>query len=311
MSFGFILFLGTYFIFREYFTKYFKSEDVYLLGMYFSILSLCWYIIGFINVTELSSSSPVSFGLYYDRAMYRMAGFGGNPDYFNLFNIIFIVYSYVHMKDNKNKILFLLSILNSLLTFSISAIFSLSIIFIIDFIFFSNIKERINKLFIMIFLSVLVITLLFIFWDMEYLKNIIEVRFKHLETGSGRYEMWKYALTLISDNIISGISINNLRVITFEKFSAVNIHSTYLEIFTEGGIIVFLLFLLFQILLIINLLKVYKLNKNNKYILLAVMCYFVNISFVSATIHESFLFLLLISFTIINKNINRGKKYEK
>jgi O-antigen ligase len=237
-----------------------------------------------------------------------MAGFGGNPDYFNLFNIIFIMYSYTHINERKNKILFFLSLSNTLLTFSMSAFGSILIVLLIDFIFLNNLKERINKLFLLMVIVTLILVLLFSYIDIEYILNIIEARTNHLESGSGRFEMWRFAFQIISENIWHGISINNLRVLTQENFDIINIHSTYLEIFVESGILIFFLFISFQMLILFNLFKVYKNDKMTKYIFLAIFSYFVNMLFVSALIHESFLFLLLVAFSIINKNLNLQKK---
>ncbi len=312
MSLGFILFLLTYFIFRNFFKQHFKFEHIFTIGIIFSILSLFYYLIGFIHISELSSENPVSYGLYYDRMMYRMAGFGGNPDYFNIFNIIFIFYAYCNLNRKKNKLLFVLSLINTLLTFSISAIFTIVVVLLIDFFFFNNFKEKISKIVLFFLIFSIFLVSIYTFVDIEYIVKIIEIRCSNLETGSGRFQMWFFALDLIKEHFLFGISINNLRVITQEQFHIINIHNTYLEILVEAGIFVFSFFVLFQILLLFNLHKVYKINSSVKYIILSILAIFINMFFVSSLIHESFLFLLLISYSIISNNLTpiQRRKHE-
>jgi len=294
---GFLIYSCCYFLYRNFFKEKRISYDViFYSGVFFNTLSLIYYFIGVLNLNQ--DISFISYGLMFDRGMYRLRGIVNNPDYFNVFNIFFITYS-LRFKNKRNRYLLLFSFFMSLLTFSLTAIFIIFIIFIIDIILFENKKDRrkvIKNLILFIFCIIFIVFLVF---DIDLIKNIFQSRITHITTGSGRYKIWGFAIDIFKKNTLFGIGLNNLRGLIRDEFNKDNVHNTYLEIFTESGIFIGSLFIIF-IFSYFKMLSNY-IWKNNKakFIFLSSFALFLSMFFIPCLIHEIFLLTLLFNINMI------------
>ena len=307
---GSILFLISYIIYRGFFEKKVNTFSLIInVSLVYLVLTLAYYFYGISQLIGVELlNGDISHGVLYDRGMFRLKGFNNNPDYFNLFNIIFLSIGLNKWKINfKMKLILVFSILCGILTFSLSALLVNCIIVLLFIISLSKQKILITTLSI----SVLIF-IIFNYFNhndneaIQVIKEIVIKRTEHSKTGSGRFEMWNGILPVISDNLIIGTGVGTVYSYTYKQFSIINLHNTYLEILLELGIVGLLLFLF---LLLINFLKIinYSSNKTNKSImLLSFIGLTISLFSVSAQIHEALLLNLLIitAFTQNQKNEN-------
>ena len=214
----------------------FKLIKLIDIGIIVSLLSLIYYLYGFLELTNLNSSNPISYGLLFDRGMPRFKGFSNNPDYINLFILPFFFTSLIFFKNNyRAKFLFLLCLIQIILSFSLSSIFTYFII--ASFYFFINILNFKKIIKLSAFIFFLIFSFYLIIDNSEPISEIFTKRMTHLETGSGRFNMWGFAFEKFKLNPIFGNGIGSIKSISLDKFDISNLHNYYLEILFEEGII--------------------------------------------------------------------------
>ncbi len=282
---------------------------IYLSGLFFNIISLLLYFYGIIMVKGLFAfeTQGVHYGLLVDRGIPRLIGTLKDPNFFIAFNSIFLFLSYYNFKESKTaKLLFILSSVTCLSTFSIGGFIAI----ICGFITMS----LQNKKGIFRFLSLILLILCIYFisiWLYPEINKFIMSRLSGASDGSGRFNDWKNALITFL-NYPFGIGIYSFLAYNQEILGGIHyVHNTYLEVLVEGGIHTFSFYILFIIVL---LLTVYKLGKKNEYfefLLPSTITLLMSFFSLSGFASEFWLFYLAIVHFCCNKASNDNKLSQK
>lgn len=184
---------------------------------------------------------------------YNFSSFFTNRNTFALFLLIGVMLTLYSMSVRSitfDKIIFLIIILNLLLTFSRTALLG-SLVFISLFYILNIRKHIFRKIILLIFFLVIIFTISSITgFNSFFLNNIIR-----LEVGTtGRTAIWKEVLEVInSNNIFFGVGQSIAKYYT--------IHNTLLTILAYGGILL-VIFYIFLFIGIIRIdVKIYKRDK--------------------------------------------------
>lgn len=300
MFFGINIFLVCYFIGRFIFYKAgveIIEKALLYTGGVFLIISLVLYLMGLQNFVGggVSGEKEISYGLMNDRGMPRMLGVAFNPDYFFMFLAPFLfLYLDKSIKSEWYYVPFIMAIVCVVLTLSISAYAATCV----GFITYFALKKRLRLMFILVLLMASSVAILFANFPM--MGNILEIRSANLESGSGRYDLWRYALSLFEEHPIFGIGTNGLKFYTASRFDIVNVHSTFIEILVESGIVGSIIYLLFIIMLIVELIKKRNTIRRLPFLAATLVSLFIVMFSVSATIQQAYLFILLLSYTYLS-----------
>jgi O-antigen ligase len=189
---------------------------------------------------------------------------------------------------------FIMAIVCVVLTLSISAYAATCV----GFITYFALKRRLRLMFILVLLMASSVAILFANFPM--MGNILEIRSANLESGSGRYDLWRYALSLFEEHPVFGVGTNGLKFYTASRFDIVNVHSTFIEILVESGIVGSIIYLLFILMFIVELIKKRKTIRRLPFLAATLVSLFIVMFSVSATIQQAYLFILLLSYTYLS-----------
>ncbi|MDA7813137.1 O-antigen ligase family protein [Flavobacteriaceae bacterium] len=299
MFLGVSLFTLLYFLISSLFkNEKFEIHDLITPGIIITFLSLIYYVIGFANLDLLNKANPTSYGLLFDRGMPRFKGFANNPDYINLFIIPFFFSSILYFKKKSNaKVLFSLCVISILLSMSLASIF---VYIIISIVYLINNMRNFFKYFIIT--AIILILCSYIISQNIFIYEIFERRLSHVESGSGRFEMWNFGIQEFMNNPIFGSGIGTIKNISLE-FGITNMHNTYLELLIEFGILGCIPFLFLLFSLFINKKENNSINK--KFLFYSSLALILNLFTVSAQIHEMLLFQIFLTQNLNNKVNNK------
>lgn len=301
---GTTLFLACYFIYREYFIKFFSLKTLVWFGLGYCFYSLGTYLISFLFFDKTLPIGEYFIGVLYDRGLYRMAGPAGSPNYlsFYLFPIFFILWEF---RSKAPRWAWLAPIVCVLLTFSLSSYLGLILAFILGQLIV-GIKLTKKNLKTIGWLAagacLIVISIIAIHGSSEASLEALRTRINSLNTGSGRYHMWRYVVeTFYSHSLFTGIGLNNLQIATKELFRITNIHNTYLEILIEQGLIGLSMYMAFLFAFGYACYLEAKKNDGSYWPLFTLIAVSINAFFVSATITPD----VLVSYLLITGTIRR------
>lgn len=203
------------------------------------IFSCLYYCAGLFQWYDYKMPIQGNFlGMTIDRHMPRMIGFMRDPNFFSIFCTIafFVFKSY--------RIYFgwiILSVVCLLLSMSTAGILGFVVALGVYFMFIDSEKHK-----IMIASIVIVLFSLFLFsyvFFYEELQLILYKKMVSLQTGSGRYAIWKAGLGFFMENPIFGNGLFTFKDMHRELFGFPKYaHNTFIEIVVEGGIVGLTLF---------------------------------------------------------------------
>jgi len=193
--------------------------------------------------------------------------------------------------------LFILFLFNVIFSYSRATWLSLFISFVIFIIINKSIINRKN----IIYISILVLILIFIFCSYEPLFN----RFNSLIEGnsSSRFLIWGKTIALIKNSIFFGYGIDTWKIYGLSNFSSV--HNSFLEILFYLGIVGLLSF---SFLLFLTIKEILKKEKKS---LLIILIYFFVISQFDHSIITSKTFLSSLTIFMFFVFANRIDKLNK
>ncbi|MCI9342266.1 MAG: O-antigen ligase family protein [Lachnospiraceae bacterium] len=291
-----MLTVAFYFICRIYFGQlslFTLERLISVSGIIVSVVSLITYILGFVHVNfnyrniGRVSTAGVLFELGTPR-LYGIVSF--DPNVAAAVFLIFVCYYLFHLNGMTHKIGLCLSITCLMLTISRSGFiaFFLGIFVCIMVPYYERIiitvrrPGKSQRLLLIIGVTILIIPITFFCVRSNYIMLLLN-RFRSLLTdhGTGRIDLWKYALQGWIKNPIWGIGggygpryMAGLRNMDF------NVHNTWIEVLLETGVIGFLGILIFIILLFKQCCNVSTYKYSNRF----VMAVLVSVLFIMSTI---------------------------
>ena len=205
----------------------------YLLGTYYIYSN--GYVVG------LKYEQGI-FGVYMEGVLPRLRGFADSPN--NMGLLIILLFYWVFLlkpKQVKSSFFYFLLGVTLLLTFSITSYLAFFIpLFLLGLI--TN-KRMLIINFLIIFGTSL---LLFIFYiSNEWFANLIDLRLVRLYSGSGRFELFGFAVDGASNSPVFGHGISQARLFLsgFQNRELQSTHNSFIESFFEGGLLGLLLFI--------------------------------------------------------------------
>jgi len=222
------------------------SQIIYKLSYFYLIMSLMYYLIGFYLFKTGSGyltddAHRGLYGLYVEGVLPRMRGFSDSPNNLVLLLIPMFYIPFI-LKVKACNIYYLLILIVLALTFSITGY----IIFILAsvFILFTQSMRVLLQLSLVIFFFLFLIFILYLSY--ENFAFIVDSRIDRISTGSGRYELFNYAINLIVESPISGYGLGQARLFLGNVGGRgyESTHNSFIEILFEGGFVAGGLFVL-------------------------------------------------------------------
>jgi O-antigen ligase len=322
MFFGLVLLLYSFFILRLFINQLTLSDflyHLYFISKWFFILSFILYIIGVLMHYTLgvelvvegeTHNRAVLLGVYFEGGVIpRLRGVCDSPNNFGMYALILLPIWLTYSRQVKVWKLSLI-ILMFVLTLSVTtllALFCMVLIFI--FIKLLQFNGKLKTKYAIPFGIFILVGLLLAFYlssmllnDPDVYLNLskgLEDRLSRANSGSGRFELWQYTFSLISERPFWGYGLNQARVLLAPFREVVSTHNNFLEVTLEGGVIGLLLYILLISAVILSLLSKRLANKERQWISLSAVSMFI-FSNANVTIYsDSLIFFLAITSSII------------
>lgn len=266
-----------------------EKEDIYkfMKKMVFLGVIACIYNVivngtSILHIASMTSSYAV-----------KLSSFFPNRNQFGIFMII-VLLSNLYVKQSNKKLRYKLSeiffIFNLILTMSRNSIIGMICIYIIKFYLdcFTTKKISKNKALIVTLFIIAVCIFIGIILSNETYMNLINklfIRSDSLESGSGRFAVWKNGINIVLDNnVLLGVGRFNGIKLNKELYNSdlEYFHSLYVETFVIYGIVgLVMIYLLFKYI-IASIIKS-SLDREYKNILLTATLTFLIISIFETT----------------------------
>lgn len=242
---------------------------IFYLGIIACIYNMILYSNEIMGLAKLQSSYSVNIKSFF-----------ANRNQYAQFLVIAAIASYFIIKEDnkmKYKIGLILILLNIMITMSRTAILAIGSFFIINFMENRNIKQNIT--YVLIGISVILITIFTIYKINPNVLNTFNrlfVRSDNLEGASGRTAIWKETVDVVDLNFLlgigrfKGIDLLNLKALDFTQF-----HNIFLESYVSGGILEVMILIYLLLSLFINLIKNDRIDKYRKRIYIASLISFI------------------------------------
>lgn len=221
----------------EFVNKFYIFSKVFMFASltYFAFGLLSYYILHF----QLGDERKL-YGLYMEGILPRMRGFADSPNNYVLMVLPFFFSALLFVKKIDITFYFL-SVVTVLLTYSITGYiaFALPLLYLL---FARGIK---TTLIVLGFGCVVVVTIIALYNHYSDFAATIDARSDRVTTGSGRFELFWYAIKLIEDKPILGYGLAQSRVYLegFQGRDLQSMHNSFLEVYFEGGVIGVFLFI--------------------------------------------------------------------
>lgn len=318
MFFGLNLLLYSYFILRIFIYQYSLNEfveKIYFIAKWFFILSFFLYVIGVLAhylfdvsiVLEGGGNRAVLLGVYFEGGITpRMRGLCDSPNNFGMYAIIMLP---VWLNYSPGIKWWQLSIVSIMLILSFSttmflALICMFFIFILNKFFNSNGKVSRKLLVLIIFYTILFFvisgSIYFVFLDglSADLNAVIGYKLDRVSSGSGRFELWQYSWSLISENPVFGYGLNQARIVLAPYRQVNSTHNNFLEVMLEGGVGGLLLYLFLLSSVFVTVFSKSMMKKERQWVLITLVGLFI---FSNANVNlysDSFIFCLAIIATL-------------
>ena len=319
MFFGLILLLYSYFILRFFLYSCTLDElinKIYFVAVCFFILSFLLYVIGLLvhylfDVSLVlegeAGNRAVLLGVYFEGGVIpRMRGVCESPNNFGMYAVIMLPVWLNYSPGIKWWQVIIVAVM-LILSFSVTMFISLICMFFI-FIFnkFFNFNGKIlnQTLISTAFYAVLIMFIggsTYVIYSDSLIADVIpmiENRLARASSGSGRFDLWQYSWTLISEEPFLGYGLNQARVLLL-PFRAVNsTHNNFIEIMLEGGIGGVFMYLFFLYSIFLTVFSKSLMKKERQWVLLSFVGFFV---FSNANVNiyaDSMIFFMAIISTL-------------
>lgn len=292
-------------------------EKMILLGLFACVYNIIVKIDSIFKIFQVQQSYSLSISSFFP-----------NRNQFGIFLFIMILSNLYIMANNKSKkyrFLQFLFIINIILTMSRNAIMGLILVYFIYLCFnFKKILKKFTKkqkiiigIIIGVFLVIGIILLVTIPEIMDTINKLF-IRSYTINPDSGRLKVWRNALEISLNNIITGVGrFKGIELnMEFYQSSLEQFHNIYLEILVAYGIIGLITAGYFMVKLLKRI-KNSKIDEVDKKIMITGMIVFLVISCFESTCRFSVGYVDYISmmyfFTIpiIYSNINKIKEDKK
>lgn len=312
---GMILVFTCYLINKNLLIKLEKNKfEKILVNVFFiiGIISIIYYFLGAFSLGFCFTTNNINkFGITIDRKIPRLISFASHdPNITSCFFAVPFCFFLCNFNSKKNKIGFFLYLLLIILTLSrggFIAIFCMLVYYL--FTTSKNVNQLFTRIFRITIIAIILLVIVTMVTDKVLnisISNYITSRFNsiNVDGGSGRIQLWKYAIESFKEHPLIGIGVNS--TLEHNKLiynNAHYTHNTYLEVLSEQGIGGFI----FYLLLLIEVLK--KCLQIKKYTLFPLCSYLVILCqnmFLSLFINETFFLILIICCLYNNYYINNG-----
>lgn len=212
-------------------------------GVLVMVTSLTYYAIGFYYFDEsllIDSFEGLErglYGLYLEGSMVRMRGVFDSPNNLSLV-CVFLFLFYDFNKTGVSTIGKILTSISLMLTLSLTGLIALAV----GYFFSIFIQRRYSSLLWLSFGVVAFSAAVHFTAPERIIDPLIDVRLERLTTGSGRWDLFEYALKKIGDKPIIGYGLNQSRVILKEHREMQSTHNSFMEAAVDGGILALVLY---------------------------------------------------------------------
>lgn len=308
LSIGALLIVICYLILKSFlvycagFRIYFESVAS-RLAFAFAVASLFLYALGLYTIFPnfLSFEGDNVFGVIVDRGIPRLTGVVQDPNIF----VFVATLLFFFVLTLKNKRLFDYFTL-SLITLSIFLSLSRGGIAAIALLIFIMLAIKLMKFALsptlnwqtllqgglLLAATTFMLTLLN---RVEGVYQIVAARLESVADGSGRFEIWRNAISLWAESPIFGIGWHNFLYFNNSFFMRNNYaHNTFLEVLVETGIVGFILYFLFFLSIFFYLLTLVKHTNRFTYMMYSFIAMVIMLNALSLIISETLFFLLAI-----------------
>ncbi len=245
MAIGIILLLFTYFVLRTILSKRsiveLKSACIQASKL-FIILSFSYYIVGLIQhyifgaPLEIKEGTQVAYmyGVYFEGGILpRLRGICDSPNNFGMYGVFFLASLFLMEKISK----FYVTSIIVLMVLTLSYTTYLALILMCSVFFIKRYGVKVTLFFVMIAIGALVIFVI----NSGLIENIYTDNadiMHRILTGSGRWEIFGFALQNFADNPLLGHGLNQAReVLDPLRHGVRSTHNNFIEILLEGGLI--------------------------------------------------------------------------
>ena len=232
----------TYVIVRYHILLNLESLEkmILLSGKLFIICSLLNYTLG-LSVMNIQAEHMDFFGVTIEKGLPRMIGLNNDPNICAFACLIFFFFL-IFKSGFQNKLFAGISLFCILATLSRGGGIAL-VLGLLSLILIVSGRKKIDFIFWIVGIS-FVLSILF-FYNYEVLRSFMEKRINGLETGGGRFEIWKNAFIAFNSKPILGYGIFTFRDVMGDAFNDERFaHNTYLEVLLETGVLGLALYLL-------------------------------------------------------------------
>ncbi|MBN2322999.1 MAG: O-antigen ligase family protein [Spirochaetes bacterium] len=263
-------------------------------GLVFNAVSLLMYAIGFVSwASEVPrTTSYTHTGLMVIAGIPRLSGLVYDANYFVIFDSLFFFYYLSNLRKRWNTVGLLCAGVAILLTVSIGGIGAVFITFMINLLLE---KDGPTRRKILLLFSAAVAAFIAVYFAVLRDTRFFAYRLESLRTGSYRYMVWRYALTVFKERPLFGIGLFNFRHFSQELFKIMNIHNTWLQALVEGGTVGFVLFAWFNFSALRGIVRLYKKDESVRYLLLSFISIMLIFLSLSALIHEIYFLILALT----------------
>ncbi|RYY02229.1 MAG: O-antigen ligase family protein [Gammaproteobacteria bacterium] len=300
-----------------------------LVGKLFFYISFFWFIFGVVlhygfnialSIIDDDDAASYLYGLYMEgESIPRLRGICDSPNNFGMYAVIFAPIVLLCLKRVTVFFGFVL-ILSVALTLSATTYIAFGFMLLIWAFRKSFTMKAVtltpNRLFKFSVFIIVVMALLISISNsplIDQINDVIIARLEHAETGSGRWELWDYALNLISERPLLGYGLNQSRELLLPLRALKSTHNNILELLLEGGIGALFFYILLLGGCLVAIYKVKYRTQDRDWMYLAFAGTFV-ISNANVNLYnESFVLLLALIAGFVGKSssVNYGEKLGK
>ncbi|HDV8360449.1 TPA: O-antigen ligase family protein [Bacillus cereus] len=258
-----LLIIVLYNLSKKGLAEYTVINSILIFSFFNSILSILQFITNkTLLIGNFNNSINYTEGLMVVK---RVVGFvGANNGAGNLAAILYpvLLYALVKRRNLYTLVVFILNVIFVILTLTRVGMLAIIVSTIIYYIFTqTKSKEKILGRMLSIASMALMLGLFYVLYG----NKLIDLLFKYRgETGDYRLYQFEFAGNLIKENLWFGIGAGNFNDIVSIKFNIPQIgilHSQWLNIIVEQGIISFLLIMIINLIIFLRMIRVY--NKQN------------------------------------------------
>lgn len=242
MSLVFLYYSVSKAIFRRYY--YLTDQALHISGWCLTLFSIALYALG-IWENHLSGALPrMSWGVMYERDLYRLTGVWTDPNFAALGMIL--IFFYALLWGKVRPFMAVASLLAFALCLSRGALVA-GVAGLCTAVMFQLLAGRIQKRQLCFGGAVMIsaVVLAAFAWQWPDIREVILHRVGNISSGSGRTELWLSGLAVWSANPMAGVGLYNFGSAIGEpgRFA----HNTPLELLVEGGLPALILYVLFAL----------------------------------------------------------------